>query len=72
LVGLTSLNSKTWPMPPQLNEKRAQFVLTKIDQILEWERETERERDTRFVELGRLSLRGAGGTVLAPGKTCII
>src|SRR5512147_2666489 len=40
-------------MPPQLNEKRAQFVLTKIDQILQWERQTERERDTRFVELGR-------------------
>src|SRR5437764_8543577 len=40
-------------MPPQLKEKRAQFVLAKIDQILEWERKTERERDTRFVELGR-------------------
>ena len=40
-------------MPPELNEKRAQFVLTKIDQILQWERQTERERDTRFVELGR-------------------
>jgi hypothetical protein len=40
-------------MPPQLNEKRAQFVLAKIDQILEWERQTDRERDTRFVELGR-------------------
>src|SRR5690242_20909658 len=48
-----SLNSKTWPMPPQLKEKRAQFVLAKIDQILDWERQTERERDTRFVELGR-------------------
>src|SRR6266487_902963 len=40
-------------MPPQLNQKRAQFVLAKIDQILEWERQTERERDTRFVELGQ-------------------
>jgi hypothetical protein len=40
-------------MPPELNEQRAQFVLAKIDQILEWERQTERERDTRFVELGR-------------------
>jgi hypothetical protein len=40
-------------MPPQLNEKRAQFVLAKIDQILEWERQTDHERDTRFVELGR-------------------
>jgi hypothetical protein len=29
------------------------FVLEKIDEILHWERTTERERDTRFVELGR-------------------
>ncbi len=40
-------------MPPELNEKRAQFVLTKIDQILDWERRTDQERDTRFIELGR-------------------
>ena len=40
-------------MPPHLNQKRARFVLSKIDQILEWERQTDRERDTRFVELGR-------------------
>jgi hypothetical protein len=40
-------------MPPELNEKRAQFVLAKIDQILAWERQTDRERDTRFIELGR-------------------
>jgi hypothetical protein len=38
---------------PQLNEERARFVLAKIDQILDWERRTDRERDTRFVELGR-------------------
>jgi hypothetical protein len=40
-------------MPPQLNRKRAQFVLTKIDQILAWEKQHEAERDTRFVDLGR-------------------
>jgi len=40
-------------MPPKLDEKRAQFVLTKIDQILDWEKQTEHERDMRFVELGR-------------------
>ncbi len=28
-------------------------MLAKIDQILDWERQTDRERDTRFVELGR-------------------
>jgi hypothetical protein len=40
-------------MPPKLNRRRAQFVLTKIDEILAWERRTETERDTRFVDLGR-------------------
>jgi hypothetical protein len=48
-----SLNTKNPPLEPRLNEKRARFVLSKIDQILDWERQTERERDTRFVELGR-------------------
>ena len=48
-----SLNTKNPPLGPRLNEKRARFVLSKIDQILDWERQTERERDTRFVELGR-------------------
>ncbi len=38
---------------PSLNEKRARFVLGKIDQILAWEQTTDRERDTRFVDLGR-------------------
>jgi hypothetical protein len=40
-------------MPPRLNQKRGQFVLTKIDEILAWERRKETEKDTRFVELGR-------------------
>ena len=40
-------------MLPELNRKRAQFVLTKIDEILAWEQQKETERDTRFVELGR-------------------
>ena len=40
-------------MKPDLDRKRAQFVLGKIDEILAWEKATERERDTRFVELGR-------------------
>jgi hypothetical protein len=40
-------------MLPKLNKKRAQFVLTKIDEILAWEQRSEAERDTRFVELGR-------------------
>ena len=40
-------------MAPKLNHRRALFVLSKIDQILAWEREVENQRDTRFVELGR-------------------
>jgi hypothetical protein len=38
---------------PKLNHRRALFVLTKIDEILSWEKKNETERDTRFVELGR-------------------
>src|SRR5207249_7521314 len=53
LIGLTSLRVKTAPMLPKFNRKRAQFVLTKIDEILAWERRKEIERDTHFVELGR-------------------
>ena len=53
MVGLTSLISKYPPMLPKLNKKRAQFVLTKIDETLAWEQKKEAERDTRFVELGR-------------------
>ncbi len=40
-------------MSPKLNRKRALFVLTRIDEILAWETRIERERDTKFVELGR-------------------
>jgi hypothetical protein len=40
-------------MPPELDQKRAQFVLEKIDEILAWEQRMQQERDTRFVELGR-------------------
>jgi hypothetical protein len=38
---------------PKLNPKRARFVLTRIDEILEWEKQHETERDTKFVELGK-------------------
>jgi hypothetical protein len=53
LVGLTSLRTNNPPMLPKLNRKRALFVLTKIDEILAWDKQGETERDTRFVELGR-------------------
>jgi hypothetical protein len=38
---------------PKLNRRRALFVLDKIDEILAWEKEKERERDVRWVDLGR-------------------
>ena len=40
-------------MSPKLNRHRALFVLTRIDEILAWEKQKDAERDTRFVELGR-------------------
>ena len=40
-------------MEPKLNQKRAEFVLAKIDQILAWEKRVNGERDGHFVDLGR-------------------
>jgi hypothetical protein len=40
-------------MPPKLNRRRAELVLSKIDEILAWEARHENERDTKFVELGK-------------------
>ena len=40
-------------MAPKLNRRRARFVLTKIDEILAWERRRDSERDIKFAELGR-------------------
>ncbi len=54
MIGLTSLRTNGHlPIKPKLNERRALFVLGKIDEILSWERVTESERDGRFVDLGR-------------------
>jgi hypothetical protein len=39
-------------MTPELDPRRAQFVLGRIDEILTWERAKEKERDVQFVELG--------------------
>ena len=39
-------------MTPEINHRRATFVLGKIDEILFWERSREQEKDVRFVELG--------------------
>jgi hypothetical protein len=53
LIGLTSLwiNGRS-PVSPQLDPRRARFVLGRIDEILTWEKTKEQERDVRFVELG--------------------
>ena len=40
-------------MPPRLNRRRAVVVLSKIDEILAWEKNSAQERDVRFVDLGR-------------------
>src|SRR5664279_5380219 len=53
LVCLTNLVTRYPPMPPRMNRRRAQEVLSKIDAILAWEARHENERDTRFVELGK-------------------
>jgi hypothetical protein len=53
LVCLMSLRTKNPQVLPKLNRRRGMFVLSKIDEILAWEKRTETERDTRFVELGR-------------------
>ncbi len=54
MIGLTSLTTNGRPLlPEKLNRRRALFVLGKIDEILAWEKNTDQERETRFVELGR-------------------
>src|ERR1700736_2342495 len=52
-MGLTSLwtDGRT-AVTPDLNRRRAVFILGKIDEILSWEKTKEQERDVRFVELG--------------------
>ena len=54
MIGLTNLWINGLPMAePKLNRRRALFVLDKIDEILAWEKAKEREKDVRFVDLGR-------------------
>ena len=54
LIGLTILTTNGRPLvPPKLNRRRALIVLSKIDEILAWEKHSAQERDVRFVDLGR-------------------
>jgi hypothetical protein len=53
LPGWTSLWINRGAMEtPELNRKRATFLLGRIDEILSWDRAKEQEKDARFVELG--------------------
>jgi hypothetical protein len=53
LIGLTTLwIDRRTAVAPELNRRRAVFVLGKIDEILSWEKTKEQEKDARFVELG--------------------
>jgi hypothetical protein len=53
LIGLTSLwTDERTAVAPELNRRRAVFILGKIDEILSWEKTKEQEKDARFVELG--------------------
>ncbi len=53
MIGLTSLWINGRPaVAPELNRRRAVFVLGRIDEILSWEKTKEQEKDARFVELG--------------------
>ena len=53
MPGLTSLWINRTPVEtPEINRRRAVFVLGRIDEILSWEKTKEQEKDVRFVELG--------------------
>ena len=39
-------------LTPEIDQRRAAFVLGKINDILSWEKTKEQEKDARFVELG--------------------
>jgi hypothetical protein len=66
LLGLTSF--RTTAHFAKAQSKASAVRATKIDEILAWEKQKAAERDTRFVELGRLPVRSEGGTVLAGGE----
>src|SRR5207245_9429911 len=61
LICLMSFITRAPPMRRRLNRRRAQFVLTKIDEILAWEQRKEAEKDTRFVGLGKYLCEVRGG-----------
>jgi hypothetical protein len=52
LIGSMNLITKNPPPLPTYDPHRAHEIIDAVDSILRWERNAEKERDTRFVELG--------------------
>ncbi len=54
MIGLMSFRINGGAMtPPELNRQRALAVLSRIEEILTWEKLSEHQRDERFLELGQ-------------------
>jgi len=59
LIGLTCLTTNgSVLVPPKLNRRRAVFVLSKIDEILAWEKANRPRTGFEVCRTGPLSLRG--------------
>ena len=72
MVGLTSLLTRNPPMLPKLNRRRALLVLTKIDEILAWEKQSRNGEGHPLRRTREVPLRSAGGAVLATGKPEVV
>ena len=72
MVCLTNFRFRPMPMPPKLNRKRALFVLTKIDEILAWEKQKEAGARHALRRSGQVFVRGAGGSVLAAAELKVV
>jgi len=55
-------------MAPELNLKRAVFVLDKIDELLALDKERIHKRDSPLVDLGRYPCEVRAGQYLASGE----
>lgn len=54
MIGMSSFPKNLSPqVVPKLNRKRAVLVVSKIDEILAWEKTADQERATRYLDLGR-------------------
>ena len=59
-------------MAPDLDRRRAVFVLGTIDDILTWEKTKEQERDNTIRRAGRVFVRGAIEAVLEVGEAQLV